>query len=118
MRLVGDDANGGLETFSTPTVDITSNDTDEEVDGGNTDQSITIIGINGTMSLTGTSAMGAAVSVNADGSFTYDPQQPNSAVQALAEGQTANDSFTYTISDNADQCQNGHGDSKHPRDGR
>ena len=41
-------------------------------------------------------ASGAVVTVNADGSFDYDP---NGAFDSLAEGQTATDSFTYTTTD-------------------
>ncbi|MDF1739370.1 MAG: VCBS domain-containing protein, partial [Verrucomicrobiales bacterium] len=43
-----------------------------------------------------TSAGGAAVTVNADGSFTYDP---NGQFDYLAEGVTATDTFGYTITD-------------------
>ena len=49
------------------------------------------------------SAMGAVVSLNADGTLRYDPTGV-AALQALAAGQTATDSFTYTASD-------GHGGS-------
>ena len=41
---------------------------------------------------------GAAVVVNADGSFSYDPTG-SSILQALALGDTTTDSFTYTIED-------------------
>ncbi|MBL8799737.1 MAG: tandem-95 repeat protein [Planctomycetia bacterium] len=44
------------------------------------------------------SALGAAVTVAADGSYTYDPCAV-AAFNALAEGATARDSFTYTIGD-------------------
>jgi VCBS repeat-containing protein len=44
------------------------------------------------------SAMGAAVSVTANGGYTYDPRG-SAALQALADGQTAEDTFTYTITD-------------------
>ncbi len=47
-----------------------------------------------------TSAQGAVVSVNADGSFTYNPTAAV-AVQALAVGQTLVDTFNYTVSDGA-----------------
>ena len=49
------------------------------------------------------SAMGAAISLNADGTLNYDPSAAV-AVQALAADETATDSFTYTVSD-------GHGGS-------
>ncbi|MEM8644753.1 MAG: Ig-like domain-containing protein [Pseudomonadota bacterium] len=41
---------------------------------------------------------GATLVVNSDGSFSYDPSSSQS-LQALAGGQSANDSFTYAISD-------------------
>lgn len=41
---------------------------------------------------------GAKVNVSANGSFTYDPRGSDQ-FRALAAGQTANDTFTYTISD-------------------
>jgi VCBS repeat-containing protein len=47
------------------------------------------------------SANGASVSVNADGSYTYDPQV-SATLNALAVGSTLDDSFTYTISDGND----------------
>ncbi|MCH8044807.1 MAG: cadherin domain-containing protein [Planctomycetes bacterium] len=43
-----------------------------------------------------TLASGSLVTVNADGSFTYDP---NGAFESLAVDQTATDSFPYTASD-------------------
>ncbi|HRX79767.1 MAG TPA: Ig-like domain-containing protein, partial [Pirellulaceae bacterium] len=47
---------------------------------------------------TGASSRGAAVIVNADGSFSYDPTNVPQ-LQALATGQTLTDTFIYTISD-------------------
>ncbi len=44
------------------------------------------------------SAAGANVIVNPDGSFTYDPTASPS-LQALADGATLDDTFSYTISD-------------------
>lgn len=55
----------------------------------------------GTLSVSGfssVSAMGAAVTVTANGSYTYDPRGA-AALQALADGQAVEDTFTYTISD-------------------
>jgi len=49
---------------------------------------------------TAVSAQGAIVSVNADGSFTYDPTAAAS-IQALAFGETLVDSFNYTVGDGA-----------------
>jgi VCBS repeat-containing protein len=45
-----------------------------------------------------TSALGAAVVVNANGTFTYDPTGA-AALQALGAGQTATDTFTYSDTD-------------------
>ena len=46
----------------------------------------------------GTSAQGATVNVNADGSFSYDPTGA-AALQALDDTESVGDTFTYTISD-------------------
>lgn len=46
------------------------------------------------------SVMGAAVSVNANGTFSYDPTG-SVTIQALDAGDTTSDSFTYTISDDS-----------------
>ncbi len=44
------------------------------------------------------SQYGAAVSVDPDGGFSYDPRE-SAYLQTLAEGETIVDTFTYTISD-------------------
>ncbi|KPK08653.1 MAG: hypothetical protein AMJ64_02875 [Betaproteobacteria bacterium SG8_39] len=44
------------------------------------------------------SALGAAVQVNVDGSYSYDPRAAP-ALQALAAGETTIDQFTYLVSD-------------------
>ncbi|UCE36896.1 MAG: tandem-95 repeat protein [Thermoplasmata archaeon] len=44
------------------------------------------------------SSLGASVTVNADGSFTYNPAS-SVTLQALASGESLVDSFTYTIDD-------------------
>ena len=41
-------------------------------------------------------ASGALLTLNADGTFDYDP---NGAFDDLAEGETATDGFAYTVSD-------------------
>ena len=46
-----------------------------------------------------TSALGAAVSLNPDGTLHYDPTA-SSTLQALALGESTSDMFTYTIADN------------------
>ncbi|PRY88228.1 Ig-like domain-containing protein [Donghicola tyrosinivorans] len=46
--------------------------------------------------ITGFSALGARVTMNADGSFTYDPTG-SAALQGLNEGQVEVDRFSYTV---------------------
>ncbi|MAT35820.1 MAG: hypothetical protein CMK06_11895, partial [Ponticaulis sp.] len=46
----------------------------------------------------GTSANGATVTLNGDGTISYDPTG-SSTIQALNDGQTLDDTFTYTVSD-------------------
>ena len=45
-----------------------------------------------------TSDYGAAVTINSDGSYTYDPSE-STALKALAPGETVEDTFTYTVKD-------------------
>jgi VCBS repeat-containing protein len=54
----------------------------------------------GTLTFSGAaaSAKGAAVTINANGSFTYNPAA-SSVLNALAVGETTTDTFTYTVSD-------------------
>jgi VCBS repeat-containing protein len=66
---------------------LLTNDTDAE-----TPASVSVVEFDAT------SDLGAIVIVNSDGSFTYDPTDA-SALQLLRNGQTAHDTFTYTISD-------------------
>ncbi len=72
---------------------VLANDTD--VDPGDTK---TVVALNGTGTLTQTLGSGASVTINADGSYTYNPL---AAFQGLSTGQTASDSFTYTMQDGA-----------------
>ncbi len=68
---------------------------DSDIDGG----VLTIVAIDGSPFTFGTPialASGALLSVNADGSYSYNP---NGAFEALAEGQAGVDRFTYTIDD-------------------
>ncbi|MFG5382770.1 cadherin-like domain-containing protein, partial [Yoonia sp. R2-816] len=48
--------------------------------------------------ISATSTHGAAVTLNTDGTINYDPTGAD-AVQALADGQSLTDTFTYTVSD-------------------
>jgi len=62
---------------------------------------LTVTAVNGVAANVGSAfllASGARLTVNASGAFTYDP---NGAFNALNTGQTATDSFTYTVSDGA-----------------
>jgi VCBS repeat-containing protein len=72
---------------------VLANDTD--VDPGDTK---TVVQLNGSATLTGTSAKGASVTIAANGSYTYDP---GAVSQGLSTGQTDTDSFTYTMADGA-----------------
>ncbi len=72
---------------------VLSNDTDP--DPGDTK---TVVQLNGSATLTGTSVAGAAVTINANGSFTYDP---GAVFQGLSTGDSDTDSFTYTMQDGA-----------------
>ena len=47
------------------------------------------------------SALGVDVTVGVDGNYTYDPSSSD-ALQALAEGQTATDTFSYRVDDGRD----------------
>ncbi|MDQ1682976.1 MAG: hypothetical protein QOH99_1517, partial [Frankiaceae bacterium] len=72
---------------------VLANDTD--VDPGDTK---TVVALNGTGTFTQTLPSGASVTINANGSYTYNPL---SAFQGLSTGQSVNDSFTYTMQDAA-----------------
>ncbi|WP_299752671.1 Ig-like domain-containing protein [uncultured Tateyamaria sp.] len=64
-------------------------------------------------SVSATSANGAALTLNIDGTISYDPTDADT-VQALAEGQTLTDTFTYTVSDGNDWLAGGAGaDASH-----
>jgi len=72
---------------------VLANDTDPAGGG------LTVSTVNGTAANVGTTihlASGALLTVNADGSYTYDP---NGAFNYLASGQSATDNFTYTATD-------------------
>ena len=72
---------------------VLANDTD--VDPGDTKS---VVALNGTGTLTQVLPSGASVTINANGSYSYDPL---SAFQGLATGQSDTDSFTYTMQDGA-----------------
>ena len=72
---------------------VLANDTD--VDPGDTK---TVVALNGSATLTGSSAEGGSVTINANGSYTYTPP---AAFQGLSDGESDTDSFTYTMADGA-----------------
>ena len=60
---------------------------------------LTVIAVNGSAAAIGqtiTLPSGAQLKMNADGSFAYDP---NGRFENLAVGESATDSFSYTIRD-------------------
>ena len=70
---------------------VLANDTD--VDAGDTK---TVVQLNGSGTLTGTSTKGAAVTINTNGSYTYNP---GSVFQGLSTGESDTDTFTYKMQD-------------------
>ncbi len=112
----GGTANGGVDTSPPQSFDITVNavnDAPDAIDDTNTtseDSALTVAAAgvlaNDTDPDTGDSLIvigfdafssnGATVTVNADGSYSYDP---NGLFEFLAVGESTTDTFTYTISD-------------------
>ncbi|MFM2130295.1 MAG: hypothetical protein RL477_1841, partial [Pseudomonadota bacterium] len=80
-------ASSGVSEDTAVDVDVVANDTD--IDVGD------VLSVS---SFDAASAMGAVVSQNGDGTLNYDPTAA-AAIQALSAGQTATDTFTYTITD-------------------
>jgi len=74
------------------TIDVLDNDSDPDTDA------LTVTEINGSGAATVTLGSGALVSVNTDGTVDYDP---NGAYDHLDDGETATETFTYTVSDGA-----------------
>jgi VCBS repeat-containing protein len=68
-------------------IDVLANDTDVD--------SSDVLHVSG---FSATSAMGAAISLNPDGTLRYDPTEADD-IQMLARGETAIDTFEYTASD-------------------
>ena len=81
------------KTLNVPAAGVLTNDTDK--DPGDTK---TVVKLNGSSTLTGTSAKGAAVTIAADGSYSYNP---GDKFQGLSTGESDTDSFTYTMADGA-----------------
>ena len=95
QRLVGDVAEVALYGSALTQAQIAAHLTAQGVLTNDTDvdasDTLTVIG-------NSQSALGAAVTVAADGSFTYDPRTV-AALQDLDEGQSITDTFTYTVTD-------------------
>ena len=85
---------------------LLANDTDPDFNGSGSqpNDTLTVTGVGGGgIGTAVTIASGATVTAQADGSFAYDP---NGAFEYLAAGETATDTFTYTISDGPAFVQN------------
>ena len=67
---------------------------------------MTVTGVNGSTNMTGTSNLGADIEVFADGTFSYDPTAA-AAIQALADGATDVDTFSYVVEDDMGGVANG-----------
>ncbi len=80
--------------------DLLANDTEPESDP------MTVTGVNGSTNMTGTSNLGADVEVFANGTFSYDPIAA-AAIQALADGATDVDTFSYVVEDDMGGVANG-----------
>ena len=72
---------------------VLSNDSDPDGDALNVSA---VEGVAGNVGTQITLASGALLTMNADGSYSYDP---NGQFDALNDGETATDTFTYTVSD-------------------
>lgn len=70
---------------------VLTNDTDED-----TGDTKTVVKLNDSASLTGSSVKGATVTISSDGAYTYDP---GDVFQGLSNGESDTDSFTYTMTD-------------------
>ncbi|ACC83215.1 beta strand repeat-containing protein [Nostoc punctiforme] len=74
-------------------ISVLTNDSDPD------SNPLTVTNVNGsavTVGIPVTLSSSALLTLNADGTFTYDP---NAQFETLAVGQTGSDSFTYTVSD-------------------
>jgi VCBS repeat-containing protein len=88
--------NAGTDEDTAVSGNVLVNDTDPDQD-----DTKTVTAVNGSAAAVGvtvTLASGAKVTVNADGNYVYDP---TGRFDFLRPGQTASDSFTYTMADGA-----------------
>ncbi|WP_108262110.1 Ig-like domain-containing protein [Mangrovicoccus ximenensis] len=84
-----------FETFETAVLEGGVLGNDADIDG----DALEVSGVNGAAFTPGAAIelpSGALLAMNADGTFSYDP---NGAFDALVFGQTATDSFAYTVDD-------------------
>ena len=92
-----DDFLGIAEDATAPlTGSVLANDTDP--DAGDT---LSVAAVDGAAGNVGAAVAGGygSLTLNADGSYSYSLNTADPAVQALADGQTVTDSFTYTVAD-------------------
>ena len=79
--------------LNVPAPGVLANDTDPDPAPPETK---IVVALNGSGTLTGTSAQGGSVTISADGSYTYTPP---ASFQALSTGESDTDSFMYTMQD-------------------
>ena len=93
-----DDANTTTEDapVSAAAPGVLANDTDP--DAGDTKTVSAVNGVPGNVGVPTATARGATVTLNANGSYTYNP---GSVFQSLRAGQSDTDTFTYTAQDGA-----------------
>ena len=75
---------------------VLANDTDP--DPGDTRTVVSVNGVPGNVGVATTTVNGGTVTLNANGSYTYNP---GTAFQSLGAGQNGTDTFTYTLQDAA-----------------
>jgi VCBS repeat-containing protein len=87
--------NNKATTITPASAGVLANDTDPN------GFSLIVTQIGAGPGLTGTTTLGATVTMNVNGTFTYDPTSApaGGTLQELAVGATATDTFQYTISD-------------------
>ena len=84
--------------LSVPAAGVLTNDTDP--DAGDTKAVVAVNGSGANVNTAITTPKGATLTLNADGSYTYNPIAA-AAFQALDTGETDTDTFTYTMQDTA-----------------
>ncbi|MEQ6289383.1 cadherin domain-containing protein, partial [Vogesella sp. GCM10023246] len=89
----------GLAGDNSASGNVLSNDTDPDAPF----DTLTVSAVNGNAANVGTSISGTygTLTLNADGSYSYLLNNNSATTQALAQGVTAHDVFSYTVSDSA-----------------